>query len=207
MNDKYSCDLEFWSKPNAINSYWAGFVCADGYLSKTKYNFVLGLGSQDLNHLQRFKNDIKFNGKIHIYRKQMSVAHLSVNKCKNWYPALANNFGIVPGKMNRVPPINLSEYLKWCYLIGYIDGDGSIFVDKRPKQTLLKIVISSGISKVLDWIRNLIESKFNKNLARTVIHHKFVKKYGCQHYNVLGIRACLMLQFLRKFDVPKLERK
>ncbi len=175
MNDKYSCDLEFWSKPNAINSYWAGFVCADGYLSKTKYNFVLGLGSQDLNHLQRFKND--------------------------------NNFGIVPGKMNRVPPINLSEYLKWCYLIGYIDGDGSIFVDKRPKQTLLKIVISSGISKVLDWIRNLIESKFNKNLARTVIHHKFVKKYGCQHYNVLGIRACLMLQFLRKFDVPKLERK
>lgn len=184
----------FFSKPNLLNSYWAGFIAADGCIDDTKYSkkLKITLAHKDRNHLFRLKKYINYSGKI--YRHQFSVIELVSNKlCED----LRKNFNITPRKsLTLKPPKGLTKRQTLAYIIGYIDGDGYIGVIDNTKR--IKIL---GTKFVLNWIR--------KQLLQHEKQLTDVKKYDKNVYTfyIYGKKASNITKLLNSIKVPKLKRK
>jgi hypothetical protein len=121
-----SGDENFFSVPNILNSYWAGFIAADGCIRGYHDHYLsLGLSKKDISHLEKFKRDLRLSNKITIYDKHNScITGLSSNKiCDD----LKNNFNITPRKSKTLKPPNIKNKTNiLSFIAGYIDGDGSV---------------------------------------------------------------------------------
>lgn len=207
-----SFDEQFWSIPNLQNSYWAGYSSADSQITK-KPSYRLLLSAKDTKQLERLKQDCRYTGKLHPYFNGVSDCCLFVvHACKQWIIDLDKNFGVVLGKSRRVEPKLNSHQLKYAFLIGFIDGDGSLSLAEKQTEAssdCLTISISSCSKPVIEWANNLIQETvpviFNqKSKIGNSVGRVGVGTYTCQ---VGGIRALLLYSFLKDFDVPKLARK
>lgn len=220
ITSNFTYDKSFFKIPNLLNSYWAGFIAADGCLQHREnsniYCLIIELSKNDENHLIKFKSDINYNGNIYHrfsqynenYKEtELSKIHISVNK--EFFNDLAINFNLIPKKTYRLaPPLNLSEENLLAYLIGYMDGDGSICLTNRKIKKELIIGFSSASKSILNWIREFTNSKFNRCLKNKTNIIRLIP--GClngKQFSIAGLRACHMIDFLNKIDVPKLERK
>lgn len=110
-------------------AYWLGFIFADGYISsspmrkntKSIYQFELSLGLKDLNHLEKFRNFVKYEKPLIVdcYRCRFTVAN------KHFWETL-NNYGCTPKKSLTLQFPNIPEELVRHFIRGYFDGDGCI---------------------------------------------------------------------------------
>lgn len=162
-NNKYSYGFneKFFHIPNILNSYWSGFIAADGCIYKTKNQDCLQLfiSYKDVDHLYRFKECIKYSGDIKVtYRKNSGnrlagckrasskmcrINIFSNNLCKD----LFNNYNIIPRKsLILCPPSKLSDHDIMAYIAGLIDGDGCIAKNKKYHSIYIL-----GTKKVLEW--------------------------------------------------------
>jgi hypothetical protein len=206
---KYTVNEYFW-KPNPVSCYWAGFSAADASINKHSlncYNYRLEIANCDINHLQQFKKDCSFNGPIKTTLRSNKFLHSRVVVCEpQWVVDLQKYYNIIPNKTLRLAPPNLeNEYLKFCYLIGYIDGDGCIYFNKKRNVLIIKIISSS--QEIISWCHNLIYSKFEKNTIKNKKNNHRLSTHGYPTLDVNGLRAAVLLDYLIKFDVPKLNRK
>lgn len=67
---KYSVDETFFTKTNEKSFYWAGFIAADGCISRYENGnmcVTLTLALKDINILEKFKHQIKYTGPIYKY--------------------------------------------------------------------------------------------------------------------------------------------
>jgi hypothetical protein len=168
---KHTKNESFWETPNPLNCYWAGFLAADGYICEKQGHEAVkvGLSIKDLAHLENFKKQIGYTGKVEQRQRRFSnkesspyttLVSLQINACKKWVADMKRNFNLCQCKSKILQGPNLSDdYLKLCFLIGYIDGDGCVHWDKWKKQPSIKFVSSS--SMILIWIKQLIDEKFN----------------------------------------------
>src|SRR3990167_5826866 len=92
----YDYDENFFEIPNILNCYWAGFIAADGCVSKNNNRITIELDGKDKNHLIQFKNDVKFSGEVRDIKS--NPKSFSPNK-------IHARFGI----SNRIWKINLFE--------------------------------------------------------------------------------------------------
>jgi len=206
---KYTADLDFWI-PNPISAYWAGFSAADASINKHSlncYNYRLEIANSDICHLEQFKKDSQFNGpiKTSIRRNKFLHSRLVISEPK-WIKDLEKYYNIVPNKTLRLAPPNLNdEYLNFCYLIGYIDGDGTVYFEEKRQRLCINIVSSS--VDIINWCHSLIYDKFkNFSLVNKKNNIKLIdEKYPFMSVN--GLRAAVVFDFLYKFDLPKLKRK
>lgn len=206
---KYTVNQDFWN-PNPISAYWAGFSAADASINKHSlncYNYRLEIANSDISHLEQFKKDAQYNGLIKTSIREDKFLHsrLVVSEPK-WIKDLEKYYNILPNKTLRLAPPNLNdEYLNFCYLIGYIDGDGTIYFEKKRQRLCINIISSS--KNIINWCHSLIYNKFRNfsliNKANTV--RLVYKKYPFMSVN--GVRAAVVFDYLSKFDVPKLQRK
>lgn len=216
---KHSHNDDFWTNPNSINSYWAGFAAADGAILKNSrsenYTFRIELCAKDSNHLYQFKKDCDYTGPVVVYQKKkykkeemQDVAYVNVCSIRSWLPQLKDNFAIIRNKTLRLGPPNLpNDYLKFCYLIGMIDGDGTItYVNGHDS---IKIGLYSCSRNILQWCKELIESLGIKKMVdigcESLVRQR--KNQNCSSYTAQGSRAIQLFEFLRQFPVPKLDRK
>lgn len=191
MSPKFSNN--FFSKPNLLNSYWAGFIAADGGLVKygNKLKLVIGLSNKDKKHLIDFKNDLKSFAKITSY-KNCSFLQIYDNKlCLD----LKKNFNITPRKsLTLRPPKNLTKWQSLAYIVGYIDGDGCIDIsDKKYKYLRLRIMSTK---TVLTWVLKLL----NIDKSLYLQDKNYILKLD-------GKKALTTLEKLVKVPVPKMKRK
>lgn len=160
----YSCNEQFFSIPNIINSYFAGYLAADGYITK---DFTVGVECKidDRALLDNFKHAtqstypiyIRDRGEIkgfkdsRIYIRQPNAV-FKITWIKQWVNDLQTNWNIYPKKSLNIQPPNLvnSEYIA-AYIIGYFDGDGHVGI---TKDKYLEIGFSSGSKDILEWIFN-----------------------------------------------------
>lgn len=206
---KYTVDECFWT-PNPISCYWAGFSAADASINKHSlncYNYRLEIANSDVEHLQQFKKDARFNGPIKTSLRCNKFLHSRVVVCEpQWIVDLQKYYNIIPNKTLRLAPPNLeNEYLKFCYLIGYIDGDGTIHFNEKRNILIIKIISSS--EEIISWCHDLIYSKFKKHSIKNKKNNYRLSTYGYPTLDVNGLRAAVLLNYLIKFDVPKLNRK
>lgn len=194
-NRKYSFNEDFWAVPNLLNSYWAGFSAADACITKSKqsYKYALSLSTKDLNHLERFKNDCGYTGNI---ESRVDLKSINNNPNKAYYTSrmlicslkwgqdLENIFNILPNKTFRLSPPKLPHYLLMSWLIGYIDGDGSISIKKDGKG--LRVDFISGSEEIIKWIKEFIDNNFKDRLAN---HREdnYYKRKGRNSYHLIFV--------------------
>ena len=67
MYKLYTQNENFFSEPNDKNSYWAGFIAADGGIEKTSNRLRIGLSIKDRELLEVFAQQVEFTGPITDY--------------------------------------------------------------------------------------------------------------------------------------------
>ena len=204
---KYNVDDYFFHIPNVINSYYAGFIAADGYICSRKSELrtlKIGLSSKDTFWLEDFKNHLCSESpiKIRVQKELYEIAEISITS-KQIIDDLHHHFNICPRKsLILEPPLIDEKPLKYAFICGYIDGDGSIFLSDRNKINKTLCISILGTQKMCEWIKEVfnditngcgtIKPKPNTNIYRL--------DYSCK-------AAREIVKVLSKIKVPKLQRK
>ena len=210
----YHHNKKFFNEPNLLNCYWAGFIAADGSVRWNGKCASIRIEICDIDHLKQLKDDVEFNGKIIIKTREsrsVPTGTMSVN-CKCWADDLKNNFNVIEKKTKRLIPPNLNNnLLHLSFLLGYIDGDGCIFLSnaKNDGKMNFSISIVSCSAIILESFRLLVDKYFGEYKLRRKI--SVIKRHsGSPNASVFfcgGMQALMIFDFLRAFPVPKLDRK
>lgn len=170
INRKRKGSLRFLDTLNPNSAYWWGFIMADGHLSP-KGEFIITLSEKDKNHLSVLaellncemrllskKSKYNLNGstfvEIRIGDKKF------VNK---WYNILnyINPKTINPPKLDIFFEYDLLIY----FLIGFIDGDGSIWrhnnIENKIGSISLKIELHPSWESILNLICDNVYKFYN----------------------------------------------
>jgi hypothetical protein len=229
---KYSLDDNFWTIPNKINSYYAGFSSADSSVRKrgNNGNYRLQIQERDVEFLKTFIKYIGFNGKIYYSTFENCGGSISNAVAINthsmkWIDDLEKNFYIIPRKASRlkVPPID--EKYFWCWLKGLYCGDGCIHFREIKGQNRtnpypnLSMNIVSCSGDFLEDIARRIKTKFEQNCLR--LYNKDNNIHGWNFCSVKrgsgtnaytlsinGLRAAVLFDYLSQIQgTPHLKRK
>ena len=202
---KYQVNDGFFCHPNKINSYWAGFLAADGALTPERNNVRLGISTKDENHLENFKSDIDFNGPIR-YSNDLCVLEVY---SKQWRESLEKNFHVTPRKTFTLTfPKGLSSMSTLAFIAGYIDGDGCIGTykntngqsDKLYDMPSISVIGTRDITERICFVVNDVCGS-NERSSRPF------RRKNVYQYSFYGKRAKAFAEIMRKLNVPLLDRK
>jgi hypothetical protein len=200
---RYYYDRDFFSVPTLLNSYWAGMLGADGCLVlEEKY----GRGStaqvrlsltNDYDHVNQFRLDIGYDKEV---STKEDVHEICITSAWKYIEDLKENFNLIPNKTKVLIPPSLNEENSIAYIIGYIDGDGSIFQGHNKyrdgRDRYVPALSVAGTEEVLKWIQKHLD-----------FDNKISFERGIYHTKIQGTRALSLIRTLREIDVPKLSRK
>ena len=202
---KYSVNNEFFSKPNVLNCYWAGFLAADAALNPDRNNVRLGISTKDEEHLKRFRNDICFNGPVRYSNDLCIVEVYSVR----WRQDLRKNFNITPRKtFTLMPPAQLTYQKALAFVAGYIDGDGCIGTYQNTNGRSTKLydmptISVLGTKSITQWICSIVNHTCGSNERSA----KPFKRDNVYQYSFYGKRAVVFADQIRQLSIPVLDRK
>lgn len=141
----------FFHTPNEVNSYWGGMIAADGSINNK--NNSLFLHQKEIDVLCRFRDIIGSEHKI-ITKKDNSNCSFICLPSKIIIKHLEENFNIIANKsLILKPPPNLDYKCSLSYIIGLIDGDGSVI--KKDNKLILSI---TGTYDVLNWTSSILNN-------------------------------------------------
>src|SRR6267154_3825493 len=186
---KYRFHDEFYfQKPDIENSYWAGFIAADGCVSNKGNSLSIALAEKDKKHLLLFANTIKYTGNLLKHEKTKSY-RLNIYGAQNINKHLLENYNITPRKSLTLQPPNLEDnfHIK-SFIVGLIDGDGCILISKRDKTLILNLV---GSKYIIEWVKIYLEEIYD-------LESKTIYKPGnIYHYRLEGKNAVYVLEDLK----------
>lgn len=201
---------DYFKSADARVYYWAGFIAADGCISRNR--LMIEIQQKDEELLQNLRNDLNYEGKVQYRtRVQQNGTISKMVKLQITSDAIVNDlakiFKITPRKSHTLLfPEIISDDLALSYIKGYIDGDGCISRTKAIKNRKMYTIVSAcsgsklfvlGISK---RIHDLSGTPLNIALDRGGKYYyiKFIK----EHREVLvRIRDSVSLGLKRKWDL------
>lgn len=217
----------FVKKPNTqklleddpISLYWIGFLLADGNFiinreKKSSY-LRLRLSVKDMDHVVKFKNFIESDKNIKIEIGGSSNRFCLDSKIANFtfgdkqLIKVCEKFQINNNKTKFPPSLDVFKILTqnqlMCLLIGFIDGDGTIFYKENNPKELPRLRIKNHIS----W------KDFLCFAADTIMNFPDIRKATIrenkQGYIELNIANLGLLQKLKSTAIenklPIMERK
>lgn len=189
---------------NVKNSYWLGFIMADGFIS-TKGDLIVRLHEKDRAHLVALSEHIGGGHQINLQRQGRIAALCAMDKING--VALREALGITEVKTYN-PPASL-DFLRdkdhrLAFALGFSDGDGSVHYDHNGTFKSLRIIVHGSWYPLLDRFFATLSEDFdelnfsvNNTNARgntsvymgTKRSHKFIMEFGTFH------------------DLPLMERK
>lgn len=211
LKRKHTINDDYFAIPNLENSYWAGFIAADGCITNINY-LKIELTHSDGHHLELFRKAIEFSGnisntkRIRISRgknKKLTTYNFSnirINSTKI-YNDLKNIFNIAEKKsLTHIPP-NLSEELFFSYLAGYIDGDGCVSLSKKNRLSLQLCGSKMFLEYVKEKFDILTPGLYHRNATVQKTKSEIYK------YAIEGGRAYDIISLLQSYNIPRLQRK
>ena len=176
--------------------YVAGLVASDGHMSKDSGVAIYSKNRAFAKHIKSLIEKISRKN-VHIYKGKGSLKILVFDK--ELVEKLEKKFRICTGKKCNVLkfPVSLSKSEKINFLKGYVDGDGSLYIDKRKRYgnvyKYVRIEIASQTKEFLEEMRiflqklniNCGEVTEGKRVFRFRIYSKnaviFLRKVGFSH--------------------------
>lgn len=203
---KYKVDDYYFSIPNLENCYWAGFLAADGNILNGK-KIQVDLSIKDRIILENFKNSLDSNMpiKTRIIKSGYKIGNES---CYFRFTSLQiaedllKNFNIGERKTFNLKPPNIKdENLIMAFVIGFIDGDGSVSIRRKS------IEITSGSTEILEWIKFYFDKWQSSSRGRNNGIEKYKNRKNAFRYRISGRRMMTIYKILKNINVPKLKRK
>ena len=191
--DKYNYDIDYFEHiDNFDKAYWLGFIYADGYVSyneeKRNYEFGIKLMKSDFKHLKKLNKCLKGNMNISFHKRQTFLKY-GINKyyedcvirlySKKFVENLIDK-GVIPNKTLYIKFPKLNEDLTWCFIRGYMDGDGHICIPKQNSKYGYRIGFTCASESFLIYLKNFL------NKYGIISHINIDKKNG--HIYKLEIR-------------------
>lgn len=131
--------------------YWMGFLMADGHFSKNG-QIQINLSNKDLYHLKKLSIFVKYKGTL-------TTPKLYIGDCKS-FPLIIKKFNISNNKTYNPPKLNIvNPDLLFSFIIGFIDGDGSI-----DKYGYLRIKIHKNWYDTLELMMSTLAKNSNYNM-------------------------------------------
>lgn len=203
---KYKINDHFFSIISEVNSYYAGFIAADGNINKNYPNLTITLSRKDAPFLEKFIENLESDYPIREYESnEFPVSSLIVTS-QQICDDLEKYFNIVPDKsLIYTPPVLEQPYLD-CFIMGLIDGDGTIgfSVRKTCKDSLYITLIGTKDSC------NLVKTRFEEILGKSTSSlHQIEKNKNSYTYRISDRNARTVFSHLyEKYNyLPTLSRK
>jgi hypothetical protein len=217
-NSKFTFNRNYFSNPNYRNSFWSGWLAADGCIHIRKgghKDLSWTMESIDSAFLDMFKKDLDYTGNIYNfyndgikYKNKDGENHsrIHLHSLRGMADDLEKNFNIIPNKTYRLgPPILKDIELKLAYLVGYTNGDGCIAFDQKKG---VSFRFQGAGKKLIEWCRDLFLSlkiKTPRNRIPSLLDPSGSE--ACKLFVISGIAALRMYELLKLVPVPVLERK
>lgn len=215
---RYNFNHSFFATPTVLNSYYAGFIAADGYIHEERKVMTVQINQQDRIFLENIKKDTFHEGKI-LGPYKDDIIRLDFNCSQQICQDLKNSFNITGRKTFTLQPPKIQDELALAYIIGYIDGDGSIcnartkYWSKKDLNFRTSYWISlqiTGTKNLLNWIKLIFDAMepYGKyGMANVYLRKENTKGQKIYSYRLGGQRALRVLRRLKNISVPKLDRK
>jgi hypothetical protein len=205
---RISINSSFFTKPTILNSYWAGFIAADGYINPKGDVISIQLSRKDEDHLIRFTTDIQYEGQVkRIERKPdsrtgniSSMSYIQLCGARQLIKDLDQKFNVKYGKQYGIILPKLPKRKLLAYIKGYIDGDGSIMIRKRGNCIQPRLTII-GHFEILESIRKIFLNIVQDNLP--IVH----KDGNLFKIDIAGKKATIIFAKLSSISTPELPRK
>lgn len=141
---KYTFNERFFEKIDSEEkAYWLGFLYADGYITsptpQRNQSFGINLAIEDIAHVEKFKKSLEATYPVNVYSNEwgsfanaQDIARLliasqkAVNDLKKLGCVEKKTKVLTFPTEEQVPHEFIYDFIR-----GYIDGDGTIYVDKR----------------------------------------------------------------------------
>lgn len=196
FQDAITYNKDFFSEPNNLNCYYGGLIATDGWIERER-SPVVGLKLKDIEPLEWLKIDADFTGDI---KNVSGYNRIRFHAAYAWKNDLEKHFNITEKKTFSLQPPNLSkENHILSYLIGHIDGDGTISIN-RDRGYVYPYIKFLGTKMLLEWIREITLNYIDTNAQVRQDRNIF-------RYSIKGKCAISLIRILREIDVPKLDRK
>lgn len=199
---KYKINNYFFKNVNPISAYYAGWIAADGNIDLNERELRIGIKSTDF---VIFDNFISHAESTYGYRTYINnKGFTSINMCISsniLCSDLKEIYNIIPQKSLVLIPPKIKDLINIdSFIIGYIDGDGSIGLYNSKRQKSLQIQIF-GTFELLKWI----EKRFSDILGYEI--NVIYKKNNIHVLVISDLRARKIFQHYYQMKSPKLERK
>lgn len=189
----------FFTDYNSKSCYWAGFILADGYIRPNRPSLEIKLQKKDVEHLNKFKADIGFEGKVTERDKYYDISISSTQIVSDLYINfdITNKKSLTCSISDKIPSLFLKDFIR-----GYFDGDGCITFTTTNTINIL------GTFQTLDRIRTFffeegvtLRSKDKPNIIHTgnIYQINYSGKSANKCLNILYSDADTFLD--RKFNL------
>lgn len=200
---RYQKNHNFFKNKNPLNSYWAGFIAADGNISSQGNALKISLSAKDAEHLGKLSSLLSDDYCLRQEERALNDKVYNVItfglSSKQWKDDLEENWNITPAKSLtlKFPEFDNLENKK-AFICGYIDGDGSICVS-NDKLSLQILGTESFLSSILVFLVD--EQVVDENII-TIAEHKRICTLSFGSSTAISV-----LEFLYNENLPLLERK
>lgn len=135
---KYPCDTQYFSKIDTMNkAYLLGFICADGFVTKTN---VVGIGvkTSDSDVIKFFQKELKSTKPIQ-YKENSLELRIQNKELADSLRKLGvvENKSLIINIEKVIKNANLSDKQIKAFLLGYFDGDGGIYYSRAKNTTTI----------------------------------------------------------------------
>jgi predicted DNA-binding protein YlxM (UPF0122 family) len=142
-------------------AYFLGLMFSDGCVYPEQNQIIINLKENDKDILLKFKEYIKYTGNLFYIKsqKQYRLQIRSFDMCND----LIDKGCVKRKSLILKPPNHIPNTLIRHFIRGYLDGDGSIGLYKRPNNQKLFSVVLLGTQYICDFIANEIKINLNIN--------------------------------------------
>lgn len=203
---KFNIDDTYFDTEGPNMAYIMGFWAADGNISVDENRLDLELNSNDIEILERIREELKSERPIKTYQCQNGYTKSKLLFWSSHIKQVFIEYGIVPNKTyskNFHAPYKLAKEYWIDYIRGFFDGDGCV-----KKASSLTFELNSINKQFLLDIQNFMLEYYNIKMEISIAHarpnEQVLYRLYCygekakQIYNVLYTPHSLYLQ--RKFN-------
>lgn len=220
-------DEKFFEIPNEINCSIAGMIASDGNVQKSKkkngFRLIMCLKREDepilkdiitttksnANILQQKVNRKLLGSKVRLVDnpqfKDYFSSTVTFSSAKKWMDDLQKYWNITENKSLTLTAPSFNDLnLSLAYILGIINGDGTIGIQKTGNKNYFYIRLL-GTRNLLEWAKN----RFEEALREKIDGEVHVERDGASVYllQVNGIQAIKLFEQMRVLNCIQLARK